>query len=67
LRTDPKPEINAVIHSGAAKLAPQYPIEGVLYRSAEYAQRQLELGNWLDLTIGESLRATERAVPTNLQ
>jgi len=63
LRTDPKPEINAVIHSGAAKLAPQYPIEGVLYRSAEYAQRQLELGNWLDLTIGESLRATARAVP----
>ncbi len=40
-----------------------YPIPGVTYHSQEFARRQLALGNWLDLTIGESLRRTAVAMP----
>src|ERR1700730_13390793 len=50
----------------AAGLLPRYPIEGVTYRSPEYAQTQLKLGNWLGMSIGESLRATAKANPNKV-
>jgi non-ribosomal peptide synthetase component E (peptide arylation enzyme) len=48
----------SVSMTSKAELSPRYPIEGVTYRSPKYARRELERGNWLDLTIGDSLRGT---------
>ncbi len=58
MRADLQPESQIV-----ARLAPRYPIDGIRYRSAEYAADQVANGSWLDLTIGDSLRATAKAVP----
>ena len=44
-------------------LTARYPIPGVTYRSPEFARRHLAAGNWIDLTIGESLRRTAAAMP----
>lgn len=43
-------------------LQPRYPIDGVTYRTADEARRQIDQGNWLDLSIGDTLRqaAAER-------
>ena len=53
----------AISHAKVGELKPQYPIQGVTYRSAEYARTQVDLGNWLDITIGDSLRRAARATP----
>jgi non-ribosomal peptide synthetase component E (peptide arylation enzyme) len=53
----------AISHAKVGELKPQYPIEGVTYRSAEYARTQVDLGNWLDIAIGDSLRRAARATP----
>ena len=44
-------------------LAPRYPIPGVAYHDRDFARRHLALGNWLDLSIGDSLRRTAARVP----
>lgn len=46
-----------------AKFAPRYPIDGINYRSADYAETQVSRGHWLNLSIGDSLRVTAKAVP----
>ena len=43
-----------------------HPIPGVIYRDEAFARRHLADGNWLDLTIGDSLRATAAASPGKL-
>ena len=45
------------------RLEPRYPIEHVIYRSPDYAARQIDRGDWLDLTIGESLRRVAKRHP----
>ena len=45
---------------------PAYPIDGITYRDADYADRQIDLGNWLDLTIGEDLRITAGRHPDRI-
>ena len=40
-----------------------YPILGVTYHDEEFARQQLADGNWLDLTIGDSLRVTAAVTP----
>jgi non-ribosomal peptide synthetase component E (peptide arylation enzyme) len=52
--------------ANVAELKPLYAIEGVTYRSAEYARTQLNLGNWLNISIGDSLRRTARATPDKI-
>ena len=42
---------------------PNYPIEGVTYHDPAFAQRNLAEGHWLDLSIGDSLRATAANMP----
>lgn len=49
--------------TGAAGPTANYPMPGITYHSQQFARRQLALGNWLDLTIGESLRVTAAATP----
>ena len=49
--------------AGVTRLLPRYPIEGINYRSPEYAQSQLDHGNWVGMSIGDSLRATAKANP----
>ena len=45
------------------ELVPRHPIEGMIYHRVEDAKRHLERGDWLDLTVGESLRRTAAVVP----
>ena len=40
--------------------APRYPIEGVRYRSEAEARRHVQHGDWLNLTIADTLRAAAR-------
>ena len=47
-------------------MVPRYPIPGVTYRTADFARQQCALGNWLDLSVGESLRRTAAAMPDKL-
>lgn len=42
---------------------PRYPIDAVRYRPIAEGRRQLAEGNWLDLTIGETLRQAARERP----
>jgi non-ribosomal peptide synthetase component E (peptide arylation enzyme) len=63
---DAADRLNPAGITDAAGLLPRYPIEGVTYRSPEYAQTQLKLGNWLGMSIGESLRATAKANPNKV-
>ena len=49
--------------TAAAEPLANYPIPGVTYHPQEFARRHLALGNWRDLTIGESLRVTAAAAP----
>ncbi len=44
-------------------LEPNYPVEGVTYHDAGFARRNLAAGHWLDLSVGDSLRATAAATP----
>ena len=58
--------IGGQAHAGATdkiRLVPRYPIEGINYRSSNYAQAQLEQGNWIGMSIGDSLRTTAKAHP----
>ncbi len=50
----------------STRLAPNYPIEDVTYHEPAFAQRHLAAGNWLDLSVGESLRRTAAALPEKL-
>ena len=43
--------------------APNYPIDGVAYHDGAFARRNLAAGHWLDLSVGDSLRATAAATP----
>ena len=42
---------------------PRYPIAGVTYRPAHEARAHLDRGDWLDLTIGDTLRQAALEVP----
>ena len=53
----------AISHAKVGELKPQYLIQGVTYRSAEYARTQVDLGNWVDIAIGDSLRRAARTTP----
>ena len=44
-------------------LAPNFPIEGVTYHDPGRARRHLAAGNWLNLSVGDSLRATAATTP----
>ena len=46
-----------------AQPQPNYPIDGVTYHDPDFARRNLADGHWLDLSIGDSLRATAAATP----
>ena len=46
-----------------AQPKPNYPIDGVTYHDPDFARRNLAEGHWLDLSIGDSLRATAAATP----
>ena len=46
-----------------SKLAVRHPIPGVAYHPADLALQHLRAGDWLDLTVGESLRRTAAASP----
>ena len=46
--------------------APRYPIDGMLYRSAAEARGYLDGGDWLNLTIADTLRVAARDVPDRL-
>ena len=46
-----------------AQPKPNYPIDGVTYHDPDFARRNLADGHWLDLSIGDSLRATAAATP----
>ena len=50
----------------AADLKPRYPIEGINYRSPEYARTQIDQGNWVGMSIGDSLRTTANAHPAKI-
>ena len=52
--------------ASAADLKPRYPIEGINYRSPEYARNQLDQGNWIGMSIGDRLRAAAKAHPTKI-
>ena len=52
-----KPGRRSTERVNGSDVMPRYPIEGMTYRSPEYTRSQLADGNWLDLTIGDSLRA----------
>ncbi|WP_428394337.1 AMP-binding protein [Lichenicoccus sp.] len=52
--------------ASAVEPTARYPIPGSPYHARDYARRQLDLGNWLDLTIGESLRLTAAAMPAKV-
>src|SRR5450432_4240591 len=54
---------NRTVHASGADLTPHYPIEGITYRSPEYAKTQIDEGNWIATSIGESLRAITKAHP----
>ena len=47
-------------------MVPRYPIDGITYRSPEYAQTQLKLGNWLGMSIGDSCATTAKANPNKI-
>ncbi len=47
----------------AGSTGPRYPIEGVTYRTADEARREIGRGNWLDLNIGDTLRAAAAERP----
>ena len=47
-------------------LEPRYPIDGVVYRSAAEARAQFDQGNWLNVTIADTLRAAARDLPDGL-
>ena len=51
------------VADAGAGLRPRYPIEGVSYRSAQYAREQLERGHWIDRSIGQSLRLAAENAP----
>jgi non-ribosomal peptide synthetase component E (peptide arylation enzyme) len=53
----------SVERDACSALRPHHAIPGIVYRSAEYARDQLECGNWLDVSIGESLRRTAERTP----
>ena len=44
-------------------MIPRYPIEGVVYPSAEDADRYAEVGAWNPSTAGDALRATAAQFP----
>ena len=56
----------AISHAKVGELKPQYLIQGVTYRSAEYARTEVDLGNWVDIAIGDSLRRPPGRRPTKL-
>ena len=58
--------LNSAGVADTAGLVPRYPIDGITYRSPEYAQTQLKLGNWLGMSIGESFRETAKANPNKI-
>ena len=58
-----KPEPRLSEQVDGLDLTPRHPIKGMTYRSPEYARAQLAEGNWLALTIGDSLRATAATAP----
>ena len=47
-------------------LAPRYSVPGIVYHREDFARRHLAAGNWLDLTVGESLRRTARSTPEKI-
>ena len=53
----------SVERDACSALRPHHAIPGIVYRSAEYARDQVECGNWLDVSIGESLRRTAERTP----
>ncbi len=66
MRTHRKLDAFEARSADSAVLQPHHPIAGMTYRSADYAREQIDLGNWLDLTIGESLRRTAAGFPSKI-
>ena len=50
----------------AAGLVPRYPIEGIPIAHPTMRATQLERGNWLGMSIGDSLRTTAKANPDKI-
>jgi non-ribosomal peptide synthetase component E (peptide arylation enzyme) len=42
---------------------PRYPIDGIVYRSVTEARAQFDQGNWLNLNVGDTLRAAACDTP----
>jgi non-ribosomal peptide synthetase component E (peptide arylation enzyme) len=52
--------------SSGSAFSPRFPINGVTYRTPEFARGRVLEGNWLNLSIGDSLRIAAQDIPAKV-